>query len=204
MDRIKEIFNKYIQAIPKLSKSLGTEKEVEMILDAALAAMKELETEKNKEIEKLKDWNSQLKLTVDILDKKLNDKTKSYSEEDMKDFAYKLGGRYNIHLDKYFKSHVNDIINSPIKEQEISKEDKYKCDRCPRTYPKLDEVKVKNKQHYVSPHGCSGGDYYVDAYYWFECECGRCIEVDKKDLSKPNNAEKDFTAHRGVNPLKNK
>lgn len=76
---------------------------------------------------------------------------------------------------------------------------KYKCDRCSREH-KLDESKVRNKQHYIPPRGCYEGDYYVDAYFWFHCECGRAIEVKKEHLSHPYQIEKEYSKHRGVCP----
>ena len=74
---------------------------------------------------------------------------------------------------------------------------KYKCDRC-LTEHELDETKVKNKQHYVSPFSCYEGDYYIDYYYWFPCSCGRPIKVDIKDIKNPLEVEKDYYEHSGV------
>jgi hypothetical protein len=74
---------------------------------------------------------------------------------------------------------------------------KYKCDRCDREHLLIEE-NVKNKQHYITPHGCYGGDYYVHEYYWFECNCGRAINVNIKDLLHPLDVVKDYTEHRGV------
>ena len=73
----------------------------------------------------------------------------------------------------------------------------YKCDRCGKEHQLIEE-KVKNKQGYVSPHGCYGGDYYVHQYYWFECECGRPIKVNREHLSHPFDVPEDFTEHGGV------
>lgn len=36
--------------------------------------------------------------------------------EAIKDFAYKLGGRYGIHIDKYFKSHVEELLQTVCAE----------------------------------------------------------------------------------------
>ncbi len=74
---------------------------------------------------------------------------------------------------------------------------KYKCDRC-FLENELDESKVKNKQHYVSPRGCFEGDYYIDQYYWFPCSCGRTLKVEEQHLTHPHNIEKDYSEHRGV------
>jgi hypothetical protein len=76
---------------------------------------------------------------------------------------------------------------------------KYKCDRCSKEH-ELDESKVKNKQHYIPPRSCYEGDYYVDAYFWFQCDCGRAIEVKKEHLSHPYQIEKEYSEHRGVCP----
>jgi hypothetical protein len=73
----------------------------------------------------------------------------------------------------------------------------YKCDRCLIEH-KLDESKVKNKQTYISPHGCFEGDYYIHAYFWFECSCGRAIKVNEEHLSQPYKIEKEYSNHRGV------
>lgn len=77
---------------------------------------------------------------------------------------------------------------------------KYKCDRCFQEH-QLDESKVRNKQYYIQPSGCYEGDYYVDAYFWFACNCGRPIQVDVGDLIHPFQIEKDYSEHRGVCPL---
>ena len=76
---------------------------------------------------------------------------------------------------------------------------KYKCDRCSKEH-ELDESKVKNKQYYIPPRSCYEGDYYVDAYFWFQCDCGRAIEVEKEHLSHPYSIEKEYSEHRGVCP----
>ena len=76
---------------------------------------------------------------------------------------------------------------------------KYKCDRCSKEH-ELDESKVKNKQYYIQPRSCYEGDYYVDAYFWFQCDCGRAIEVKKEQLSHPYQIEKEYSEHRGVCP----
>lgn len=90
-----------------------------------------------------------------------------------------------------------------MNSQHITKIMIYKCDRCHKEH-ELDESKVKNKQHYVSPSGCYEGDYYVDDYYWFKCDCSRPIEVKKEHLSNPFSVEEDFTPHIGVCPFINK
>lgn len=77
---------------------------------------------------------------------------------------------------------------------------KYRCDRCSMEHH-LDENKVKNKQYYISPSSCYAGDYYVDAYFWFECNCGRAIQVRREDLSNPFQIEKEYSEHRGVCPI---
>lgn len=74
---------------------------------------------------------------------------------------------------------------------------KYKCDICSREH-NLDESKVRNKQYYIKPYSCFEGDYYIDAYFWFECNCGRPIEVKKTDLLKPDEIQKEYSEHRGV------
>lgn len=73
----------------------------------------------------------------------------------------------------------------------------YKCDRCDRETA-LDESKVLNKMRYVSPSSCYGGDYWVNYYFYFKCECGRPIEVEESDLENPYSLPEDTTPHTGV------
>jgi len=73
---------------------------------------------------------------------------------------------------------------------------KYKCDRCKLEHV-LDESKVKNKQYYILPSGCFSGDYYIDLYYWFPCDCGRVIEVKEDHLMFPHKVEKDYSNNNG-------
>jgi hypothetical protein len=61
----------------------------------------------------------------------------------------------------------------------------------------LDESLVKNKQYYVRPYSCMGGDYYNHAYYWFSCECGRVLKVVEEHLSQPYKLEKEYSEHVG-------
>ncbi len=77
---------------------------------------------------------------------------------------------------------------------------KYKCDRCSREH-ELDENKVKNKQYYVPPSSCYAGDYYIDYYFWFKCDCGRAIKVNEEYLSNPYSIEKEYSEHIGVSSL---
>lgn len=74
---------------------------------------------------------------------------------------------------------------------------KYKCDRCFKVHD-LDENLVKNKQYYVPPRGCHEGDYYINVYFWFKCDCSRAIKVKEHDLKYPYKIEKDYTEYSGV------
>ncbi len=74
---------------------------------------------------------------------------------------------------------------------------KYKCDRCLKEH-ELNENLVKNKQHYIKPYSCTEGDYYIHAYFWFECDCGRAIKVKEEHLSNPYKIEKEYSEHIGV------
>jgi hypothetical protein len=78
----------------------------------------------------------------------------------------------------------------------------YKCDRCGRRHEITDYSKVKDKQKYVKPFNCYGGDYYEHLYYWFPCECGRAIKIDDNDIKEPWLPERDYTDHYGVSTLK--
>lgn len=78
---------------------------------------------------------------------------------------------------------------------------KYKCDRCFKEH-ELDENKVKNKQQYIPPRSCYEGDYYVHAYFWFKCDCGRAIQVKEEHLAHPFQIEKEYSQHIGVCPCR--
>lgn len=67
----------------------------------------------------------------------------------------------------------------------------------------LDESKVRNKQYYITPRECTDGDYYIDAYFWFPCNCGRAIKVEEEGLPNPYGIEKEYSKHVGVCSSKN-
>jgi len=66
----------------------------------------------------------------------------------------------------------------------------YKCDECSKEHV-LENKIIKDKQFYVTPFSCMGGDYYKHHYYFFVCDCGREIEVDESDI-KQNSIEKIY------------
>ncbi len=74
---------------------------------------------------------------------------------------------------------------------------KYKCDRCISVFT-IDQSLIKNKQHYIPPSGCFGGDYYVDQYFWTACKCGRAIKVNEDCVENKLSVPKDYTTHSGV------
>ncbi len=57
----------------------------------------------------------------------------------------------------------------------------YKCDCCGKE-EELKQSKIKEMERYVSPYSCYGGDYYTHDYFFFNCKCGRKIEVNRKDI----------------------
>ncbi len=73
----------------------------------------------------------------------------------------------------------------------------YKCDRCFSAFI-IDQKSIHNKQHYIEPHGCFGGDYYADQYYYTSCKCGRAIKVNESDIKDKLSVPKDYTPHYGV------
>lgn len=73
----------------------------------------------------------------------------------------------------------------------------YSCDKCTKIYS-LNDVGVKDKQYYVSPFSCNGGDYWEHYYYFFTCDCGRNIKVDEQHVIDKHTIVKDFEEHRGV------
>lgn len=73
----------------------------------------------------------------------------------------------------------------------------YNCDRCGLEHVP-DESKIMNKQEYIKPHSCYGGDYYVDLYFWLKCDCGRGIKIKEEHLTNPHTIVKDYSEHEGV------
>lgn len=58
----------------------------------------------------------------------------------------------------------------------------YECDSCEIKKP-LVQDKIKAKKTYIEPHGCHGGDFHSHDYYYYDCECGRPVEVDSRDIN---------------------
>lgn len=78
---------------------------------------------------------------------------------------------------------------------------KYKCDLCGKEH-ELDQSKIRNKQCYIPPRGCSEGDYYDNLYFWFPCDCGRAIKVINDDVIDVTKVDKDYTPHNGVSTIR--
>lgn len=74
----------------------------------------------------------------------------------------------------------NRVLNSlKIQEHTYSL---YECDNCGNVEP-LNQESIREKEFYVEPHGCFGGDYQKHDYYFFDCSCGRPVEVNRKDIA---------------------
>ncbi len=64
------------------------------------------------------------------------------------------------------------------------------CNSC-KAKPKLDSIILQVIQYYVSPHGCTGGDYWTEGdspEFNVTCECGaktRYHDYDRTDWQKP-------------------
>lgn len=65
----------------------------------------------------------------------------------------------------------------------------YSCDKCSNIHI-LNENVVKDKQFYVSPFSCYGGDYWLHKYFYFTCDCGRDIKVKEEHLKQGRTIEK--------------
>lgn len=93
---------------------------------------------------------------------------------------------------------IQDILD----EHNVTLPELYYCDRCKRLNT-LQQAEIKEMQHYIEPHGCFAGDYYVHDHYYFECRCGRPIEVNKKDVRFFEGMQKTSKDHGAGRCIKN-
>lgn len=71
------------------------------------------------------------KILVSMISKALGHQSfRRFSLDDIRDFAYKIGGRYGVHLDKYFDKNVEELLESltPSSHSEV-KEKEFKVER---------------------------------------------------------------------------
>lgn len=98
------------------------------------------------------------------------------------------------------KNTITFIANKYMTKTVELKTELYCCDKCNKQSV-LNQQSIFEKRHYISPSGCSGGDYWTHSYYYFECKCGRNISVNPRHILHTTRPMIDTTEHTGVSIL---